>query len=197
MARPTLLSALFEPIVEISLRCVVTTGDKLLGGTICQQALDLGTIWVEFAFPRSGRSSEYHSLRLLEAQRLLSALRNQVAFYLRSHPLLGELVRLRLGDSRICSDKTGTLTRNEMTVRHLVTRVGQYDLEGIGYASEGRVSRDGQEASLSTRPNLQALVEVMAVCNDSEIAQENGQWVEEFSPIQVAPQSDGPPDRRQ
>jgi magnesium-transporting ATPase (P-type) len=107
---------------------------------------------------------------------------------------------IRLTDQRtfvICSDKTGTLTRNEMTVRHLVTRVGQYNVEGIGYAPEGRVSRDGQEASLATRPDLQALVEVMAVCNDSEIAQEDGQWVEEFSPIQVAPQSDGPPDRRQ
>ena len=76
----------------------------------------------------------------------------------------------------VCSDKTGTLTRNEMTVRHLVTRVGQYDVEGIGYAPEGRVSRDGQEASLAAYPDLQALVEVMAVCNDSEIAQEDGQW---------------------
>ena len=76
----------------------------------------------------------------------------------------------------ICSDKTGTLTRNEMTVRHLVTRVGQYDVEGIGYAPEGRVSQEGQEASLAANPDLEALVEVMAVCNDSEIAQEDGQW---------------------
>jgi magnesium-transporting ATPase (P-type) len=76
----------------------------------------------------------------------------------------------------ICSDKTGTLTRNEMTVRHLVTRVGQYDVEGIGYAPEGRVSRDGQESSLAANPDLEALVEVITVCNDSEIAQEDGQW---------------------
>jgi magnesium-transporting ATPase (P-type) len=76
----------------------------------------------------------------------------------------------------VCSDKTGTLTRNEMTARHLVTRVGQYDVEGIGYAPEGKVSRDGQEASLAAHPDLQALVEVMAVCNDSELAQEEGQW---------------------
>ena len=86
----------------------------------------------------------------------------------------------------VCSDKTGTLTRNEMTVRHLVTRVGQYDVEGIGYAPEGRVSRDGQEASLAANPDLQALVEVMAVCNDSEIAQEDGQWKEIGEPTKHA-----------
>jgi magnesium-transporting ATPase (P-type) len=76
----------------------------------------------------------------------------------------------------VCSDKTGTLTRNEMTARHLVTRIGQYDVEGIGYAPEGKVSRDGQETSLATHADLQALVEVMAVCNDSELTQEEGQW---------------------
>jgi magnesium-transporting ATPase (P-type) len=76
----------------------------------------------------------------------------------------------------ICSDKTGTLTRNEMTVRHLVTKVGQYDVEGIGYAPDGAILRDNQAASLSANQDLQALVEVMAVCNDSEIAQEDGHW---------------------
>jgi magnesium-transporting ATPase (P-type) len=76
----------------------------------------------------------------------------------------------------ICSDKTGTLTRNEMTARHIVTKVGQYDVEGIGYAPEGQIVRDGQGASLAANPDLQRLVEVMAVCNDSEIAQEDGHW---------------------
>jgi magnesium-transporting ATPase (P-type) len=76
----------------------------------------------------------------------------------------------------ICSDKTGTLTRNEMTARHIVTKVGQYDVGGIGYAPEGQISRDGQVSPLAANPDLQTLVEVMAVCNDSEIAQEDGHW---------------------
>ena len=76
----------------------------------------------------------------------------------------------------ICSDKTGTLTRNEMTVRHLVTRAGQYDVEGIGYSPKGKILRDGQEASVAANQDLQKLVEVMAVCNDSEIAQEDNHW---------------------
>ncbi|MBV8414930.1 MAG: HAD-IC family P-type ATPase, partial [Verrucomicrobia bacterium] len=76
----------------------------------------------------------------------------------------------------VCSDKTGTLTRNEMTVRHLVNRAGQYDVEGIGYAPKGRISREGNDASPTANPDLHALVEVMAVCNDSEIAFEEGHW---------------------
>jgi magnesium-transporting ATPase (P-type) len=76
----------------------------------------------------------------------------------------------------ICSDKTGTLTRNEMTVRHLVTRAGEYDVEGVGYAPKGKISREGNDVSLATAHDLHALVEVMAVCNDSEITLEEGQW---------------------
>ena len=44
----------------------------------------------------------------------------------------------------ICSDKTGTLTRNEMTARHVVTRAGRFDVEGTGYAPEGSISLDGR-----------------------------------------------------
>jgi calcium-translocating P-type ATPase len=76
----------------------------------------------------------------------------------------------------ICSDKTGTLTRNEMTARHIVTKVGQYDVDGIGYAPEGQILRDGRKALLAENPDLQTLIEVMSVCNDSDIAQEDGQW---------------------
>ncbi|MCU0808858.1 MAG: cation-transporting P-type ATPase [Candidatus Contendobacter sp.] len=76
----------------------------------------------------------------------------------------------------ICSDKTGTLTKNEMTVRHVITRAGQYEVEGLGYAPEGRLTREGRDAPLAARPDLLALVEVMAVCNDAEIAEESGQW---------------------
>ena len=76
----------------------------------------------------------------------------------------------------ICSDKTGTLTRNEMTVRHLITRVGEYDVEGVGYAPKGRISREGNDISLAAAQDLHALIEIMAVCNDSEIALEEGHW---------------------
>ncbi len=76
----------------------------------------------------------------------------------------------------ICSDKTGTLTRNEMTARHVVTPAGRYDAAGTGYQPEGKLTRDDQEAALDQHADLRALIEVVAVCNDTEIAEEDGQW---------------------
>ena len=76
----------------------------------------------------------------------------------------------------ICTDKTGTLTRNEMTVRHVVTRVAQYQVSGIGYGPDGLVRHAGLAVALAETPDLQALVEVMALCNDAVIAEEDGRW---------------------
>jgi magnesium-transporting ATPase (P-type) len=86
----------------------------------------------------------------------------------------------------ICSDKTGTLTKNEMTVRHVVTRGGVYDVDGSGYAPEGSITRDDKEVSLEDHDDLRALVEVMAVCNDSDIAEEDGQWKVNGEPTEGA-----------
>ncbi len=75
----------------------------------------------------------------------------------------------------VCSDKTGTLTKNEMTTRHVVTRFRTYTVSGTGYAPEGRISQE-KEVSLETHPDLHAFIEVMAVCNDAEITEEEGRW---------------------
>lgn len=76
----------------------------------------------------------------------------------------------------ICSDKTGTLTKNEMTVRHVLTRAGQYDVEGLGYQPEGRVTLDGAGAELDRHPGLRSLVTVMAVANDSSVVEGEAGW---------------------
>jgi hypothetical protein len=73
----------------------------------------------------------------------------------------------------ICSDKTGTLTRNEMTARQVITHHRDYQVTGIGYAPEGKITFDG-DPPRSKPPDLQALIEAMAVCNDSEIAEKDG-----------------------
>jgi magnesium-transporting ATPase (P-type) len=86
----------------------------------------------------------------------------------------------------ICSDKTGTLTRNEMTVRHAVTRAGQYDVEGTGYRPDGRVTLDGSLAPLDAHPDLASLIEILSLCNDTEIAQEDSQWIVVGEPTEGA-----------
>ncbi|MDO9596283.1 MAG: cation-transporting P-type ATPase [Azoarcus sp.] len=76
----------------------------------------------------------------------------------------------------ICSDKTGTLTKNEMTARHVVTRGGFFDVSGTGYQPEGDITLDGQAADLSQHAHLHAVVEVAGVANDTHVAEEDGQW---------------------
>jgi magnesium-transporting ATPase (P-type) len=76
----------------------------------------------------------------------------------------------------VCSDKTGTLTRNEMTVRHVVTTAGWYDVTGLGYEPAGHLERDGHPAAADAHADLRALVTVMAVCNDADVVPEEGHW---------------------
>ncbi|UJP39772.1 cation-translocating P-type ATPase [Cellulomonas palmilytica] len=81
----------------------------------------------------------------------------------------------------ICSDKTGTLTRNEMTVRTVVTPEATYDVEGLGYEPVGavRVHDDegpGDPATLDTRADLAALVGAGVRCNDARAVQTDGHW---------------------
>ena len=76
----------------------------------------------------------------------------------------------------ICSDKTGTLTKNEMTARHIITRAGNYLVSGTGYAPQGEISLDGALVELAKHAHLHALVEVVAVANDTHVAKEDGQW---------------------
>ncbi|MBD7951349.1 HAD-IC family P-type ATPase [Oerskovia sp. Sa4CUA1] len=72
----------------------------------------------------------------------------------------------------ICSDKTGTLTRNEMTARTVRTAGHEYAVTGIGYAPDGDVSLDGSPALLPEHPDLRRLTEVMMLCNDARIVHE-------------------------
>ncbi len=80
----------------------------------------------------------------------------------------------------ICSDKTGTLTRNEMTVQQVVLADGVIDVEGAGYAPEGALRSNGhhlQPAELFREaPVLLALAEACALCNDASLHREDRHW---------------------
>jgi len=75
----------------------------------------------------------------------------------------------------ICSDKTGTLTRNELTVQAAVTPEASFTVEGIGYAPEGRVNRGGQPADGDAA--LTELARAALLCNDAGLGRgEDGTW---------------------
>ncbi|WNB87064.1 HAD-IC family P-type ATPase [Cellulomonas sp. ATA003] len=77
----------------------------------------------------------------------------------------------------ICSDKTGTLTQNEMTARTVVTAVGAYDVEGTGYDPAGRlVTADGTTARLDALPDLAELVLTAGLCNDARVEATDEGW---------------------
>jgi magnesium-transporting ATPase (P-type) len=90
----------------------------------------------------------------------------------------------------ICSDKTGTLTRNEMTVQQVVLADAVVDVEGAGYAPVGALRVDGRELAvpeLAARwPALHGLAEVAALCNDAAIHERDGQWLLAGDPTEGA-----------
>ncbi|MCX5570384.1 cation-transporting P-type ATPase [Kaistia nematophila] len=87
--------------------------------------------------------------------------------------------------SRICSDKTGTLTLMEMMVTSVVTAEAAYDVSGDGYAPEGEIKADSQP--VGTAPGVLALMgRVSMLCNDAELFQEDGKWKVEGDPTEGA-----------
>jgi magnesium-transporting ATPase (P-type) len=86
--------------------------------------------------------------------------------------------------SRICSDKTGTLTLMEMMVVSGVTAESVYQVTGDGYAPEGEVTKDGKLAG--KEPVLDLMGRVSMLCNDAELFEEDGAWKVEGDPTEGA-----------
>ncbi len=74
----------------------------------------------------------------------------------------------------ICSDKTGTLTKNEMTVRAVFTGEKLFDVTGIGYAPKGEFLLEGKNADPIACDNLITALRVSVLCNGAELKSADG-----------------------
>ena len=89
--------------------------------------------------------------------------------------------------SVICSDKTGTLTRNEMSVRAGVLPGSRFDIEGEGYAPQGRFTLAGEEIEPALHPQLLHFATGAALCNDAHVRHAEGTaWTVEGDPMEGA-----------
>jgi calcium-translocating P-type ATPase len=79
--------------------------------------------------------------------------------------------------SVICTDKTGTLTRNEMTVTLARTQEGALQISGDGYAPEGRIEGSADPEGLAL---------ASALCNDADLVERKGHWQVEGDPMEGA-----------
>ncbi|MGP3790399.1 cation-transporting P-type ATPase [Pseudomonas sp. B392_1p] len=86
----------------------------------------------------------------------------------------------------ICSDKTGTLTRNEMTGQRVVCADAIYEVEGIGYAPQGGFNLNGQTVDPLTQPSLLASLRAGLLSNNARLVHGDGGWSIEGDPTEGA-----------
>ncbi|MHB1288069.1 cation-translocating P-type ATPase, partial [Georgenia sp.] len=89
--------------------------------------------------------------------------------------------------SVIASDKTGTLTKNEMTIQRVATASGEVELTGVGYRPTGAVRHDGHEL---VDPALVHEVRLVlgggSLANDAQLREEDGEWAIQGDPTEAA-----------
>jgi Ca2+-transporting ATPase len=151
--------------------------EDLQGMSALFEVLFLGVALAVAAVPE-GLPAVVTAVLSLGVQRM--ARRNAIVRHLAAVETLGSA-------TVIASDKTGTLTRNEMTVRAVVTASGRVTFSGSGYTPEGQISRpDGGSVDGPLQIELERALAVADRANNAALQQRDGHWTVQGDPTEAA-----------
>jgi Ca2+-transporting ATPase len=86
----------------------------------------------------------------------------------------------------ICTDKTGTLTRNEMTVRKIMLPGSELDVTGMGYEPIGELLNGNTPVDIENEKGLEMLLRAGALCNNAALEESNNEWKGIGDPTEIA-----------
>jgi Ca2+-transporting ATPase len=166
-------------VVAVAITMIVTmvVVEEIRGLGALFDVLILGVALAVAAVPE-GLPAVVTAVLALGVQRM--ARRNAIVRHLAAVETLGSA-------SVIASDKTGTLTKNEMTVRALVTASGRVDFEGVGYSPAGTVRRaGGGEIDGPLRSEVNRALAAADRANNAVLQEQDGRWRVQGDPTEAA-----------